>query len=102
MTPRRGRLLTMSIDRRFPPPRGDERAVTLGWLDWQRATVHRKCEGLGAEPLDELLTAYGAQCARSRTIVEQHGFVRSRRPSRGLRRERAACHDVSLMRAARR
>ena len=37
----------MSTERRFPPPRGDERAVTLGWLDWQRATVHRKCAGLG-------------------------------------------------------
>ena len=124
MTPRRGRLLTMSTERRFPPPRGDERAVTLGWLDWQRATVHRKSEGLGdsdarrqvlptseltvaslvthlrwtewhwfersflgapardasldwivgSEALDELLEAYEAQCARSRTIVEQHDF----------------------------
>ena len=114
----------MSTERRFPPPRGDERAVTLGWLDWQRATVHRKFAGLGdsdaprqvlptsgltvaslvthlrwtewhwfersflgapardasldwvvgSEPRDELLEAYDAQCARSRTIVEQHDF----------------------------
>ena len=114
----------MSTERRFPPPRGDERAVTLGWLDWQRATVHRKCAGLGdsearrqvlptseltvaslvthlrwtewhwfersflgapardasldwvvgSESMDELLEAYEEQCARSRTIVEQHGF----------------------------
>jgi hypothetical protein len=114
----------MSTERRFPPPRGDERTVTLGWLDWQRATVHRKCAGLGdvearrqvlptsaltvaslvthlrwiewhwfersflgapardasldwvvgSEPLDELLEAYDAQCARSRTIVDEHHF----------------------------
>jgi uncharacterized damage-inducible protein DinB len=98
--------------------------VTLGWLDWQRATVHRKCASLGeaearrqvlptseltvaslvthlrrtewhwfersflgapardasldwavgTEPLDELLEAYDAQCARSRTVVDQHDF----------------------------
>ena len=36
----------------------------LGWLDWV----------VGSEPLDELLEAYDAQCARSRTIVEQHDF----------------------------
>ena len=29
---------------------------------------------VGSEPLDELLDAYDAQCARSRTIVEQHDF----------------------------
>ena len=112
----------MSTERRFPPPLGDERAVTLGWLDWQRATVHRKCADLGdaearrrvvpsseltvaslvthlrwtewhwfersflgapardasldwvvgSESLEELLEAYEAQCARSRTIVDQH------------------------------
>ena len=112
------------MERQFPPARGDERAVTLGWLDWQRATVHRKCAGLDDEaarrqavptseltvasvvshlrwvewgwfersfvgrpahegnqaggwavdpaPLDELLEAYAAQCARSRAIVEKH------------------------------
>jgi hypothetical protein len=119
-----GRLLAMSTDRRFPPPTGDERAVTLGWLDWQRATVHHKSEGVGdaearrrvlptseltvaslvthlrwvewhwfersflgapareagldwvvgPEPMAELLAAYDAQCARSRTIVDQHDF----------------------------
>lgn len=34
-------------ERQFPPAQGDERAVLTGWLDWQRATVHRKCTGLG-------------------------------------------------------
>jgi len=29
---------------------------------------------VGADPLDELLAAYDAQCARSRTIVEQQDF----------------------------
>jgi uncharacterized damage-inducible protein DinB len=39
-----GTLLTM--ERAFPDPAGDERAVLTGWLDWGRATVRRKVEGL--------------------------------------------------------
>lgn len=34
------------MERAFPDPAGDERAVLTGWLDWQRATVRRKVEGL--------------------------------------------------------
>ena len=34
------------MDRRFPPGDGDERTTLTGWLDWQRATVWRKVEGL--------------------------------------------------------
>ncbi|RBY95770.1 mini-circle protein [Blastococcus sp. TF02-8] len=37
----------MTIPARVRPPGdGDERAVLLGWLNLQRAIVHRKCEGL--------------------------------------------------------
>lgn len=71
----------MSTDRRFPPPQGDERAVTLGWLDWQRATVPRKCAGLGdAEarrrvlPTSELTVASLVGHLR---WVEWHWFERS-------------------------
>lgn len=32
--------------RNLPPRRGDDRQVLTGWLDWQRATVRAKCQGL--------------------------------------------------------
>lgn len=32
--------------RAFPTAAGSESEVVIGWLDWQRATVHRKCLGL--------------------------------------------------------
>lgn len=32
--------------RSLPPRRGDDRQVLTGWLDWQRATVRAKCDGL--------------------------------------------------------
>jgi hypothetical protein len=34
------------MERAFPDPAGDERAVLKGWLDWGRATVRCKAEGL--------------------------------------------------------
>lgn len=34
------------MERNFPPATGDEVQIVEGWLDWQRATVQRKCEGL--------------------------------------------------------
>lgn len=37
------------MERTFPNGNGDERAVLTGWLDWQRATVHRKVAGLSEE-----------------------------------------------------
>jgi hypothetical protein len=43
------RTIGMLGDRRLPPAHGDERAILLGWLDWLRATVHRKCDGLSDE-----------------------------------------------------
>lgn len=33
-------------NRQFPPAGGDERSILVAWLEWQRATVHRKCAGL--------------------------------------------------------
>jgi uncharacterized damage-inducible protein DinB len=34
-----------------PPPRGDERATLLGFLQWQRDTLELKCSGLDAADL---------------------------------------------------
>jgi uncharacterized damage-inducible protein DinB len=34
------------ITRLRPPATADERTMLCGWLDWQRATVRMKCEGL--------------------------------------------------------
>ncbi len=34
------------MERTYPPGDGDERAILTGWLDWQRATVRLKVEGL--------------------------------------------------------
>ena len=33
------------------PHTGDERATLLGFLEWQRATLERKCAGLGPDQL---------------------------------------------------
>jgi hypothetical protein len=38
-------------DRREPPPDADERTMLLGWLDFHRATLARKCAGLTDEQL---------------------------------------------------
>ncbi len=38
-----------AMERSFPDGNGDERAVLTGWLDWQRATVVRKVQGLSDE-----------------------------------------------------
>jgi uncharacterized damage-inducible protein DinB len=68
-------------ERSFPPGLGDERAVSTGWLEWQRATVRRKCEGLDEEaarrrpvPSSELSIASVVSHLRS---VEWHWFERS-------------------------
>lgn len=37
------------MERTFPDGNGDERTVLTGWLDWQRATVRLKVEGLAEE-----------------------------------------------------
>jgi uncharacterized damage-inducible protein DinB len=38
-----------SIERTMPPLNADERGTLEGWLDFQRATLARKCEGLDDE-----------------------------------------------------
>ena len=37
---------TRDIDRKLPPTTGDEATQVLSYLEWQRATVHIKAEGL--------------------------------------------------------
>jgi hypothetical protein len=58
-----------------PPGDADERTQLVGWLDLQRAIVHRKCEGLAeadaAAPLDALArnAEYGADALSLRWIL---------------------------------
>ena len=40
-------------EREDPPLVGDERAMLEGWLDFHRATLLHKCEGLSGEQLAE-------------------------------------------------
>jgi uncharacterized damage-inducible protein DinB len=41
----------MAIERPNPPARADEREMLTAWLDFQRATLAMKCEGLDAAQL---------------------------------------------------
>lgn len=43
------------MERVFPEGAADERGVLTGFLDWQRATVHRKVDGLANELADRAL-----------------------------------------------
>lgn len=43
------------MERVFPDGAADERGVLTGFLDWQRATVHRKVDGLPIELADRAL-----------------------------------------------
>jgi uncharacterized damage-inducible protein DinB len=67
-------------DRPRPPYVGDERAVLDGWLDFHRATLLLKCEGLSAEQLrtravpPSSLTLLGL--VRHLTEVERSWFLR--------------------------
>ena len=68
-------------DRRFPPAQGDERGVLSGWLDWQRATVHRKSAGLSdvtaqQQLLDSSSLSVASVVSHLRW-VEWHWFERS-------------------------
>ncbi len=45
------------MERTFPDGSGNERAVLTGWLDWQRATVLRKVQGLTDEQAHQSLLA---------------------------------------------
>ncbi|QRN79434.1 MAG: DinB family protein [Nocardiopsis sp. BM-2018] len=43
-------MTSLTVSERVDPPMAaDERTMLLAWLDWHRATVHRKCAGLAAE-----------------------------------------------------
>ncbi|MGH9067122.1 MAG: DinB family protein [Acidimicrobiales bacterium] len=41
----------MTEERVDPPYQADERAMLVAWLDWHRATLARKCEGLSGDQL---------------------------------------------------
>ena len=41
----------MPVDRVDPPYQADERTMLVAFLEWQRSTLARKCEGLDAEAL---------------------------------------------------
>jgi hypothetical protein len=43
------------VERVLPDGAADERGVLTGFLDWQRATVHRKVDGLAIELADRAL-----------------------------------------------
>jgi uncharacterized damage-inducible protein DinB len=43
----------MSVERVDPPFVQDERSMLESWLDYHRATLERKCEGLSSEQLRE-------------------------------------------------
>ena len=43
----------MAIERTDPPYRRDERAMLEAWLEYHRATLEMKCDGLSAEQLRE-------------------------------------------------
>jgi uncharacterized damage-inducible protein DinB len=41
--------------RQRPPADADERTMLFGWLDWQRATVRLKCEGVSDDDAHRVL-----------------------------------------------
>ncbi|HET9141347.1 DinB family protein [Actinophytocola sp.] len=43
----------MTIERPEPPYQGDDRAILTGFLDWQRATLAWKCDGVDQARLRE-------------------------------------------------
>ncbi|TCC25108.1 DinB family protein [Kribbella speibonae] len=51
----RGSARLTSVERVFPDGAADERGVLTGFLDWQRATVRRKVDGLPIELADRAL-----------------------------------------------
>ena len=67
-----------TIDRPLPPLNADERTTLEGWLDFHRATLAMKCDGLNDEQ------AAAAPVAPS--VVSMTGLVQhmAEVPSRGL------------------
>jgi uncharacterized damage-inducible protein DinB len=47
----------MSVERVEPPVTGSEREMLCAWLDFHRATLLHKCEGLGPEELSRAAVA---------------------------------------------
>jgi len=68
----------VTLERREPPPVADEMTMLAGWLDYHRATLRMKCDGLLAEQLVERsvppseLSLLGL--VRHMTEVERHWF----------------------------
>ena len=52
-------VAAMTVERTEPPKAADELTMLTGFLDWQRDTLRRKCEGLTAEQLARPLRAEG-------------------------------------------
>ena len=51
-------------EREDPPLVGDERAMLVGWLEFHRATLLLKCEGLtGAELAQRSVPPSGLSCS---------------------------------------
>ncbi|SHF33614.1 DinB family protein [Streptoalloteichus hindustanus] len=77
-----------TITRTDPPTTGDERAVLGGFVDYLRATVHTKCEGLSDElarraPLPSPLTTAAGIVLHLRWVEHYwFEFVLAGRPNR--------------------
>ena len=63
----------MREDRSFPSSTAGEAEVVNGWLDWQRATVIRKCEGLSEEAA--AMCPIPASTMSIRGVVSHLGWV---------------------------
>jgi uncharacterized damage-inducible protein DinB len=65
-------------ERPAPPSTGDERATLVGFLDFQRATLEWKCDGLSDEQLRQRVLPTSAMSllglVRHLAQVEQHWF----------------------------
>jgi uncharacterized damage-inducible protein DinB len=76
-----GETGTVPLERALPPPEGDEREVLVGWLNWQRGTVHRKCAGIAQEAAHSRLVGSSALTVASVIShlrwAEWHWFERS-------------------------
>src|SRR5690625_1383798 len=73
-----------------PPMAADERRTLLGFLDYQRATLHWKCSGLGA---DELQVRVADRSEEHTSELQARGHLVCRLL---LRRSRTALATLSL------
>src|SRR5690349_13002641 len=63
-----GHVRTADDDRQEPPADADERTLLVGWLEFHRATMARKCAGLSDEAL--------RRCAIPPSTLSLIGLVR--------------------------